>query len=127
MRAKEAALRVLQRNPAVPEPATNRATTVRQEGTTAAPITATTVRQCPLPVDYEFAELYGLDRSRQEFFGAVALVADFDGERWPEDKALENLRQWWGRDLETLTAAEWIVSAAHADEVRAIARDEGCR
>ncbi len=65
--------------------------------------------------------------SRQQFLGAVALVADFDGERWPEDEALENLRQWWGRDLETLTAAEWIVSAADADEVRAMARDEGCR
>ena len=126
MRAKEAALRVLQRNFAVPVRATNRATTVRQQGTTAGPITATTVRQRPLGVDYEFAELYGLDGSRQEFLGAVALVADFDGERWPEDEALENLRQWWGRDLETLTAAEWIVSAAHADEVRAMACDESC-
>ena len=72
----------------------------------------------PLRADYELAEVLGLKGSRQQFLGAVDLVAHFAGKPWPHDDALEALSAWWGRDVETLSAVEWIVSAAHADEVR---------
>ncbi len=72
----------------------------------------------PLRADHELAELHGLEGSRQQFLGAVDLVAHFADEPWAHDDALEALAGWWGRDVETLTAAEWIVSAAHADKVQ---------
>ena len=79
----------------------------------------------PLDVDHELAALMGPEGARREYLGAVALVAYFDGEPWPHDDALEALAAWWGRDLETLSAVDWIVSAAHADDVRGMAKERG--
>jgi hypothetical protein len=72
----------------------------------------------PLRADHELAELLGLDGSRQQYLGAVDLVAYFSGNPWPPGEALAALAEWWGRDVQTLTAVEWITSAAYADEVR---------
>ena len=72
-----------------------------------------------IDADRELAELLGPEGARREFLGAaVHLVGNFSCEPWPEAEALDDLRRWWGRPLETLTPTEWIVSAAHADEVR---------
>ena len=75
----------------------------------------------PLDVDYDLAELLGVAGSRREFLGAVELVVHLGDEPWPEAEALAALARWWGQDLDTLTAVQWIVGAAHADEVRAMA------
>jgi len=77
----------------------------------------------PVHADYELADVLGLEGSRQQFIGAVDLVAHFSGDRWPHDDALEALARWWGRDVETLTAIQWIVSAAYADEVQGKAKE----
>lgn len=76
----------------------------------------------PLDVDYELAMLCGPDGARREFLGAVHLVAHFDGEEWPVDRALADLASWWGRPVDSLEPVEWIISAAHADRVRAHGR-----
>lgn len=50
--------------------------------------------------------------------GAVSLVAEFSGAPWSEESVIADLKVWWSRDRSTPTAVEWIVSAAHADQVR---------
>ena len=72
----------------------------------------------PLRADHELAELLGLDGARQQFLGAVDLVAYFSGDRWLPTEALADLSAWWGRDVVGLSHVEWIISAAYADEVR---------
>jgi len=75
-------------------------------------------RHQPQDADIELAELLGVEGSRQQFLGAVDLVAYFSGEPWAAQAALTDLAAWWRRDVEELTAVEWIISATHADEVQ---------
>ena len=79
----------------------------------------------PLRADHELAEVLGLEGSRQQFLGAADLVAHFTGEPWPQDDALDALAAYWRQDIETLSAVAWILSAAHADEVREFSAGKG--
>lgn len=124
MRAKDAALQVLQRFPGGGVVATDSATPVRQH-------TRDTPKTCdktcdkapgehhqPLGADYELAELLGIEGCRAQFLGAVDLVAHFSGKPWDPREALAALAAWWRRDVDGLTSVQWITSAAYADEVR---------
>ena len=64
-------------------------------------------------VEREHAARLGPDGCRREFLGATWFV----DEAWSESDALVALSAWYRRDLATLEPAEWIVGAAHADEV----------
>ena len=111
MKAADAALEALRRIHNVKGSATGNATRTRQRSCRGANLRATTA-------DRDLADLLGIEGSRAQFLGAVDLVAYFSGEPWPGQAALTDLSAWWGRDVESLTSVEWIISATHADEVQ---------
>ena len=64
--------------------------------------------------DHDLAALLGVDGSRQEFLGARTLVDP----SWRVDDALRAASEWWQRDLDDISAIQWVMSAAHADVVK---------
>ena len=75
-------------------------------------------RRQPLAVDEELALRLGLEGSRREFLQAVDLVAELAGRpRWREQEALRAIAIWWGMPPEKLESAQWVLSAARADEI----------
>jgi len=64
--------------------------------------------------DHDLAALLGVDGSRQEFLGARTLVDP----SWSVDDALRAASEWWQRDLDDISAIQWVMSAAHADVVK---------
>ena len=87
----------------------------------------TTERTIPRPsaAEHKLARRLGWEKSRLEFLGAVDLVAHFAHHRWNHSDALKAAGLWWGRDLGGLSAAQWIVSAACADKIRAFGAVRG--
>ncbi len=111
MKAADAAMEALRRIQSVDKNATSNATRTRQGSRRGANLLATTA-------DRDLADLLGIEGSRAQFLGAVDLVAHFDQHEWDHDDALDALALFWGRGVESLSAVEWILSAAHADRVR---------
>lgn len=81
------------------------------------------VRHEPTDADHELADRLGLEGARREFLQAVELVAELEGrEPWTDEEALERLTSWWGKPVVELSPVDWILSAAHADEVLGVPR-----